>query len=214
MPDRVPSYRLHRQSGQAVVTLPDGLGVRRDFLLGVHGSAASRRKYEQLVAEWLAGGRRLSPPTPTTGPGITINELVHRFRDHAERYYRRPDGSATSEVTEFKYSVRPLRELYGMTPAAEFTPLALKTVRERFIALGWSRGLVNRRVGRIRHVFKWGVSEGLVPEIVHGALKTVTGLPYGRSAARETAPVEAVSQAVVDAIPVCCKGPATSVILP
>jgi hypothetical protein len=28
------SYRLHRRSGQAVVTLTDGLGTRRDVLLG------------------------------------------------------------------------------------------------------------------------------------------------------------------------------------
>jgi len=30
----VPCYRKHRQIGQAVVTLPDGLGTRRDILLG------------------------------------------------------------------------------------------------------------------------------------------------------------------------------------
>jgi hypothetical protein len=35
--DHVPSYRKHRQSGQAIVSLPDGMGRRRDVLLGKHG---------------------------------------------------------------------------------------------------------------------------------------------------------------------------------
>src|SRR5205823_5239332 len=36
-----PSYRRHKQSGQAVVTLPDGLGGRHDVLLGKFGSKES-----------------------------------------------------------------------------------------------------------------------------------------------------------------------------
>ncbi len=38
----IPTYRLHRQSGQGVVTLPDGLGSRRDVLLGSYGTRESR----------------------------------------------------------------------------------------------------------------------------------------------------------------------------
>ena len=30
----IPSYRLHKQSGQAIVTLTDAVGTRRDVLLG------------------------------------------------------------------------------------------------------------------------------------------------------------------------------------
>ena len=49
----VPSYRLHKATGQAVVTL-DG----RDFYLGKHGTAESREAYDRMIAEWLASGRR------------------------------------------------------------------------------------------------------------------------------------------------------------
>jgi integrase len=197
-PRSQPKYRKHKQSGQAIVTLTDGLGVRRDFLLGEYGSAASKQKYDRLVGEWQAAGRRLTPPE--NGSGITINELVHRFRDHARRYYRRPDGTPTNEVTEYRYACRPLRELYGLTPAKDFGPLALKTVRERYIAAGWCRGLVNRRIGRVRHVFKWATSEQLVPPSVYAALRTVAGLAFGRTKAREAEPVEPVSDAAVDAV--------------
>src|SRR5262249_13187499 len=58
----VPSYRLHKQSGQAVVTLPDGLGGRRDALLGKYGTAESRAEYLRALAEWEANGRRLLQP--------------------------------------------------------------------------------------------------------------------------------------------------------
>ena len=36
---RVPTYRRHKRSGQAIVTLPDGFGTRRDILLGKYGTA-------------------------------------------------------------------------------------------------------------------------------------------------------------------------------
>jgi hypothetical protein len=39
------SYRLHKYLGQAIVTLN-----ARDFLLGPHGSRASKSKYNRLVA--------------------------------------------------------------------------------------------------------------------------------------------------------------------
>ncbi len=73
----VPSYRLHGQSGQAVVTLSDGLGNRRDVLLGKYGTPESRAEYVRVLAEWEAAGRRL--PTRSaegSAPDITVNEVA------------------------------------------------------------------------------------------------------------------------------------------
>ena len=58
-PISVPSYRLHKQSGQAVVTLRDSLGNRRDVLLGKYGTAESRAEYARVIAEWEASHRCL-----------------------------------------------------------------------------------------------------------------------------------------------------------
>ena len=55
----VPSYRSHKQSGQAVVTLPEGLGNRRDILLEKYGTKESRQEYAKVIAEWEAAGRQL-----------------------------------------------------------------------------------------------------------------------------------------------------------
>ena len=109
-------------------------------------------------------------------------------------------SAATSELGDYKLSLRPLRELFGPTPAGEFSPLKLKAVRQRMIDAGLSRGVINQRVGRIKRVFKWGVSEELVPESVYRALLAVDGLKAGRSGARETAPVRPVTDEHVDAV--------------
>src|ERR1700748_1381188 len=91
---RIPSYRLHKQSGQAIVTLTDGLGGRRDVLLGPHGTAASRVEYARVIAEWEAARRRLTA-APVAGSGLSVNELLLAFLRHAERHYRYPDGTPT-----------------------------------------------------------------------------------------------------------------------
>jgi hypothetical protein len=127
-----PQYRLHRQSGQAVVTLPDAMtGRRRDFLLGTYLSAASKTEYKRLLLEWETNGRRL--PDEDGAADLTVAELIDRFWPHIESYYRHPDGTPTGEVQAFTYSLRPLNYLHGATPTKEFGPLALKAVRELMV---------------------------------------------------------------------------------
>ena len=88
--------------------------------------------------------------------------------------------------------------MYGPTPAAEFGPLKLKAVRQRMVGAGLCRGVVNQRVARIVRMYRWAVSEEIVPETTHRALATVRGLERGRTEARETEPVKPVADDVVD----------------
>lgn len=46
-------------------------------------------------------------------------------------------------------------------------------------------GGVNNRVNRVKRIFKWGMSEELVPSSVFEALRTVAGLRCGRTEARK-----------------------------
>jgi integrase len=188
-----PKYCHHRSTGQAFVKL-DGQQV----YLGTYGSAASRQEYDRVIGEWLANGRRV-PASIAGGGGVTVVELLNAFRKHAEVYYRDPAGATTSSVTSFKGAVRPLRKLYGRTPAAEFGPLALKAVREEMIRLGWCRTNINRQLGRIRQVFKWGAENEIVPPTVYQGLQAVAALKAGRSVARESEAVAPVPQPVIDA---------------
>jgi integrase len=64
---------------------------------------------------------------------------------------------------------------------------------------GWSRGHINKAIGRIRRCFKWAVENELVrPDIYHG-LMAVSGLRKGRSEAKETDPVLPVDDETVQA---------------
>jgi hypothetical protein len=121
-PDIAPSYRLHKQSGQAIVTLSG-----RDFLLGRYRSPASREEYDRRTAEWLANGRRLT----IAGPDLTIVELIAAFLRHAKDFYRLPDGTPSGECDNFRPALALLRRLYGRTAVKDFGPLALKTGARR-----------------------------------------------------------------------------------
>jgi integrase len=169
----------------------------RDFYLGRHGSPASRIEYDRLVAEWLSNGRRLPAPASAVEP--SVNEVILAYLRHADSYYVK-NGRPTIEPGNIRLAVRPLRTLYGYVPLREFGPVALKAVRGAMVEAGICRSEINRRVGRIVRLFKWAVSEELVPASVHEALRTVTGLRRGRSDVRESDPVTPVADAAVDAI--------------
>jgi len=188
---RTPSYRLHKPTGQAVVTLNG-----QDMYLGKYGTPESQIEYDRLVAEWLSNGRRLPQ---ATGSDLAVNEFVVAYLKFADGYYRKGDAP-TVEPGNIRLAVRPLLKLYGHSPARDFGPLKLKAVRQAMVDSGTCRTEVNRRVARIVRLFKWAVENELVPPAVHQALKAVAWLRKGRTQARESVPVKPVPDSVVDAI--------------
>jgi len=183
-----PSYRLHKPSGQAVVTLNG-----RDHYLGEHGSKVSRIRYDRLIAEWLAHGRRL--PSDSASASLLVEELILAYWEHcgAQPYHR-----ATLQGT-IKPALRRLNKLYAELPIGEFGPRQLKTLRESMIDEDLSRGYVNTQIRWMKACVRWGVEEGLVEPSVLAGLDAVRGLRMGRSRARETEPVRPVDDAVVEA---------------
>jgi integrase len=180
--NRLPQVRLHKPSGQARVRI-DG----REIYLGKFGSAEAKERYDQVVAEWLANQRRLpARPAAEESQGTTVGEVLIAFWSHAIVHYRDPDGSQTGEARNYRDAVRPLRQLYNRLPAAKFGPLELRAVREKMIRSGLARRTVNARINRVRRVFKWAASMGIIPGQVYADLKTLDGLQEGRSDARES----------------------------
>jgi integrase len=159
--------------------------------LGPYGIPASRAVYDRLVAEWLA--KQPAAPCPT------IDEIIVRFLEHARSYYRKA-GVETAEVANVRLSLRPLHDRFGSLPVVEFGPRALNLVRQEMLGSGVSRLEINRRVSRIRRMFRWAASEELIPAGIVAALKTLADLKKGRTTARETSPVTAVPEAFVDAV--------------
>jgi hypothetical protein len=117
--NQVPKYRKHRKSGQAFVEL----SAKRNYL-GPHGTKASKREYDRLIAEWLASGRSTTYGQPAET--ITVAELIRDFLTHAAKYYGK---STRGTYANLVIAVRPLKELYGRTPVACFAktgPVAMK----------------------------------------------------------------------------------------
>jgi integrase len=220
---RLPSYRLHKQSGQAVVTLTDGLGGRRDVLLGRYDSPESRAEYARLIAEWESSGRRFAFALKTP-PALSVVELILAYWRFVEGYYVK-DGKPTSEAETIRQALRFVRQLYGDTQANQFGPLCLKAVRRamvdhpitrrmkivdpvtkavredvKVIHHGLARKYINKQIGRIKRMFAWAVEEELLPAAVHGALTRVSGLKKGKGLAREKPRIQPVPIAFVEAV--------------
>ena len=195
----VPSYLQHKQSGQARAVWTDTTGVRREKLLpGPYNSLESKSAYARLVLEASTSAVVASASDPAIRT-ISVAEVLEQYLVHASRYYVHADGKPTAEVGEIKYSIRPVRELYGLIPAVQFGPLALRSVRERMIRDKLCRTLINHRLDRVKRAFKWGVAEELVPPSTYEALRALPGLRRGRSEARESEPVKPVEDGVVEA---------------
>jgi len=122
-----------------------------------------------------------------------------RYWQFAEVHYVR-DGEPSRELGNIKDALRPVRKLYGATPAREFGPLALKAVRKAMIDADLARNTVNARVGKIRRMFKWAVAEELVPPGAFQGLQALAGLRPGRSGVRETSPVRPATAEQVAAV--------------
>lgn len=188
---RIPTYRKHKPSGRAVVTI-DG----KTYYLGRYGTKASRDEYNRLIAEWLAHERQL----PVSNGAATVSTLCAAFVRHATRYYRKADGTARKELWAVKNIIKLVRPGYGGHPVTGFGPLALKAVRHKLIERGKGRKTINEDVHRIKRIFKWGVENELVPASVYQALACVAGLRRGRTTAPEGERVKPVHDADVDAI--------------
>lgn len=191
----IPKLCLHRPTGQGYVRLSG-----RMVYLGRHGSPECQAAYERHLGEWLAGGRHAAPqgktPSPVGGP--TVSELLAAFATFMDEYY--PANNRTNERENLKRSMVPVRALYGPTPVHEFGPLQFRAVRDKLVAEGLSRGVINAHMMRVRRIIKWGVGRSMVRPDVLTALQAVEPLRRGRCAARECAPVSPVPVEHIDAI--------------
>jgi integrase len=173
----------------------------KDFYLGRYGSKQARAAYARLIGEVEAVGQEAvkavhAAIAEPTGP--TVAETCLAFVDYAEATYRK-NGRLTSTCSTFRTPVRVLRELYGSTPAKDFSPVALESVRSAFVKLGLSRGVANTYAGHVRRIFRWAVGRNLVPVSVVQALECLDPIRAGRTDARECGPVLPVDDATIEA---------------
>ena len=188
---RLPKYRLHKGSGQALIQIEG-----RRIYLGPYNSPESKEKYRQYIAQLAAPSSTVQDCQPDDP--LLINALILRYYRYAKTYYVK-NGQQTDEVDGIRAALSRLRILYGRTLTKDFGPKAFKLVREGMIQEGLNRKYINKSMGRIRRMFKWGVAEELLPPSVHQALESVPGLRKGRSEATEGSPVQPLPDDILEA---------------
>ena len=193
--NRPPRLRRHKR-GYGVVTLGN-----KDHYMGAwpnRGKApkAVQEAYRRFLAEhWAQDG---APPPPRKEEA-TIEDLIAQFWSWAKRYYRK-NGEPTSEVGNIAAALRPLRKLYGTTPACDFGPVKLQAVRDHIMRTeDLTRGTLNKHIGRIKRMFRWAKNNEVIPGRVYDFIRDVEGLRKGRTDLRESQPVQPVSDDVVEA---------------
>ncbi len=185
-----PSLRNHKPSGQSFVEIEG----KRHYL-GKSGQPETQRAYHRLIAEWIAGGYRL--PIPQTE--ITVMELVDAFQAYAEEYYVGRFGEPGEHNARIRIALKDVLALYGDVPAVKFGPNSLRAVRQTWIDRGIAISTINGYATTVRQMFKWAVSNEMIPVETHTALCTLTGLRKNRGIGkapkiREAVPLEHVEK--------------------
>ncbi len=188
-----PQHCQHRRSGRGYVCL-DG----KQIPTGVWGSAEAEQKANELIAQWLANGRKL--PEAMCPKVYRIEDLVADFWVHAEKVYSK-HGRPTREINNVRDAVRPLLARYASHPVNSFTSADLVLLRDQVQAdRSWARTTLNARIGVIKRIFYWGVQRGLVQPSTAHAIASVKGLRSGQSQAKDSKKVAGITEEQMRAV--------------
>jgi hypothetical protein len=195
-PLRRASKALHHKA-----SVQDAVKVRgRFYYLGKHGTKAAREECQRIIREVWAKPDQLPSAGLTLAQidRLTIVDLLTGFWEHADAYYVK-GGKPTSTIAGMTAALRRFRELHGHELAENFGPLKLKALRKSWVDDDLALKSVNEYTAAVKRVFFWAAENELVPSGVAHSLKMVRHLAAGHGQDRETEPVKAVDDGVVDA---------------
>jgi len=136
-----------------------------------------------------------TPPAITEDDGskYSIAELADAYR----QWWVPRQRSRTRRYT-LALALKPVLEIYADLPAADFGPLCLTAVQQKYLHADYARSTINMCVYMVRAMFSWGVSRELVEPQVLTALQAFRGLSFGE--AREPEKVKTVQDSHIEAI--------------
>lgn len=164
--------------------------------IALHGDRARDVAITAARKIWEAATRRI----PTTHvQSLAVDEICGLYIERCSTYYRRHDGTPTSEAQVCQCALRTLREMFGERPAAELQHSDVLALRDALVRRGLCRKTVNSYIERVRRMWAWALDEGHITATRKAELTQVKPLAAFRSEARETEPVKSVPDADMDA---------------
>lgn len=190
-----PRVCFHKSSGQDRIIVNG-----KSYYLGKAGSQEAKAEYARLVTELARQGQAGPASVREVGPGFLVCEVLAKWWEYARRTY----SKRGRELDQFRLALEPLERLYATLPAARFGREQLRELQRVMLDGSWwtdkdrehgrrkhieglARGVVNRRIGKIRTVWRWLEDEaGMVPAGSWAGLSVVKPVRRGRPDARKT----------------------------
>lgn len=170
----------------------------RRVSLGRWGPEA-QAKFDKLLAEWLANGRRLESEVNEGGDLLVVDDLCDRFVQHLQ--LKHDQAWQANNLTRIKLSHRALRERFGRMDANALSPTKLEEVRHDLIGGGrLCRGEINRRIRDIKRTIRWACSREMLDPKVWMACNSLEGLRAGDYDTRDSKQRQAVPREDVWAV--------------
>jgi integrase len=193
---RVPTYRKHSLRDFAFVQW----NGKRHRLPGRYDSIESRRAFAAFLAEHVYTDKPKADTSPPVipHPALTITELVLAYLDYAKQYY--PAGKRNGTYFNVRRILLAFENHCGDQEVKQFGSGKLYDYQAKLVTTKrskseetLSRTYINKHIGAIQQMFKWGVGRELVPADVYLKVSTVRQLAATKTTARETAPRSSIS---------------------
>lgn len=173
----------------------DSSGRRRSLSFG-RDEREALDAYRQWVARWRRDPAVRTPES--AAKPITVADAWTRYRDFANRYYRDGAGLPTKEPSILALAMREVLSRFGTRQADSMSPAMLRAVQDAWIASGLASTTIVGWTHRVRRVWRWLVSEGLVRPETADVLRTIPPVRAGRSGARPPKAIKPVPVLVVE----------------
>jgi integrase len=168
-PNWPPQPHIHAKSGQWRVSWRG-----KHYYLGIPDSPEAKRAYAELLTRLAVVAESqpavVEPAKSSNWP--TVCQAVAKWLKWAETDYK---GQAR-ELKNYRYSVEPLIKLYGALQTSRFRADQLDEVRQEMRRRGLSRAVINRRITRIKTIWRRLERWGSVPDGSWAHLRTLPSL--------------------------------------
>jgi integrase len=176
----------------------------QDVHLGLYDSPESLAEFNRRVAEWMAQQRVALPATKEV---VRVSHVIKRFAQHLKTLYKSKSGRDTGTRETYRPVLKLLGELYGLTPAEDFGPLALKAIRLKMVERGNGRKYINEGAAKIIAAFRFAASEQMISDAIYRKLESVDNLKPRETAAAEPRKITPVSDEVFEKTLAHCSPP-------